>query len=365
MPVQENGMNVIRKTHRGTFALFVAVLVIFASNTNPAHAADVDASDACDIDPAMNQFTPGTFQKLDDKSRPQGWDDLSAFDNGKAQILRDTRNAVRFSNANENDSITISGHIAIQPQWKWLTVHARVRGRDLQPGPSDAADVGVRFTVQGGDGKDTRVVAIARPRMTGGYRDWTIVTKQFQLHPGDTTLIITAGLMDYIGSVDVEDILVVPSDPATQPDPKQIAQLQDAIQDNDVQKVKQLIAGDHRLLEARNGNNDGGTPLIITAWTNRPDVTKLLLDLGADKEAMDRNWGSAALGWAGFWGRPKVAKLLLDAGAKVNGPDGPGPTPLESARFALSKRKSGDATDAERNEVIELLESHGGTMQRK
>lgn len=42
----------------------------------------------------------------------------------------------------------------------------------------------------------------------------------------------------------------------------------------------------------------GGTPLHKAAWRGRPDLVRLLLDLGAPLEVKDCAYGSTPLGWA-------------------------------------------------------------------
>lgn len=54
----------------------------------------------------------------------------------------------------------------------------------------------------------------------------------------------------------------------------------------------------------------------------RPDAPKVaakLIELGADIEAKDSNWGNTPLRWCCWWGVPEVAKVLVEAGAATDG----------------------------------------------
>jgi ankyrin repeat protein len=79
------------------------------------------------------------------------------------------------------------------------------------------------------------------------------------------------------------------------------------------------------------------------------DVRKarLLLDHGADINAVDEEYRSTPLGYAARWGRSEMVTLLLERGADVNKAGAPWATPLAWAR------KKGHA------EIIEILKRHG------
>lgn len=74
----------------------------------------------------------------------------------------------------------------------------------------------------------------------------------------------------------------------------------------------------------------GATPLSLAALNNRVEICKLLLDAGADIEAVDRNEEARKpLHSAAYYGgRGDACKLLIDAGADVNAREGNGWTPL-------------------------------------
>ena len=313
-------------------------------------------------DPTRNVFAGGTFAKLDSYDKPLGWTDIAAFDTGDATIKKGGGNTVLLDGPGPDDSVRIAAMLPIEPEWKWLTVAARVRGFDLRPGPGGKTSV--KYTLLDADSKPIRVTAEFEPH-TEGYTDWQKPTRSFQVDGEARSLLIEIAIDHSAGRFEVDDVMVVPTDPELELDCEKVDAFQAAIQANDAAKVRELVATDKRFLEARDLDFDGGTPLCMTAWVNKPEMTKLLLELGANINGTDRNWKAPAIGWASFWGRPGVAKVLLDAGADPNSANGSGATALESAEFGLTKRKSGDATDDERREVIKLLKDAGGTTKRQ
>lgn len=73
--------------------------------------------------------------------------------------------------------------------------------------------------------------------------------------------------------------------------------------------------------------NGGLTPLLFAAREGEIESARLLLDIGADIDAIAAD-GKNALGLAIYNGHYDVASLLVDRGADVNHPDAEGFTPL-------------------------------------
>src|SRR5690242_5601993 len=74
----------------------------------------------------------------------------------------------------------------------------------------------------------------------------------------------------------------------------------------------------------------GFTPLHSAAWSGRTDVAKVLIAHGANVNAGDEN-GETPLVWASGAGHTNTIILLLDSGADVNARDKFGNCPLSSA----------------------------------
>eukprot|EP01105_Mastigella_eilhardi_P004874 TRINITY_DN1659_c0_g2_i2.p1 TRINITY_DN1659_c0_g2~~TRINITY_DN1659_c0_g2_i2.p1 ORF type:complete len:551 (+),score=76.77 TRINITY_DN1659_c0_g2_i2:41-1654(+) len=82
------------------------------------------------------------------------------------------------------------------------------------------------------------------------------------------------------------------------------------------QLIRRVVAASPPLLNAR--NSTGGTPLYVSCrQTTRSDIPKLMLTLGADCNIGDCN-GYTPLHCASFQGNCEVAGMLIDAGADPN-----------------------------------------------
>jgi ankyrin repeat protein len=92
-------------------------------------------------------------------------------------------------------------------------------------------------------------------------------------------------------------------------DPEEMLQ---AAQRGDVAKVRQLLASDTTLANAKGAHNK--TPLHWAAEKNYPELAELLVTAGADINA-EVSWGMTPLQWAANMGSREVAEILLTRGA--------------------------------------------------
>lgn len=105
--------------------------------------------------------------------------------------------------------------------------------------------------------------------------------------------------------------------------------------------VKILI--DHGAdLEAVSNNAIANTPISAAAWGNHLNIVEYLLERGAKVDAQNA-WGSTALRRAIDAERLPLAELLLKHGADPNIPDNTGITPTQAAM------------NAKNEQVVELL----------
>ena len=124
------------------------------------------------------------------------------------------------------------------------------------------------------------------------------------------------------------------------------AELRLAVHAGDVEAIQRLLQNDPALATARLGSRDSGTttPLhLVTDWPgyfpNGPQIARLLIDAGADPNALTTSRGAEASGpgdetalhYAASSDDADVAEALIDGGADIEVPDGSIGTPLDNA----------------------------------
>ena len=92
-------------------------------------------------------------------------------------------------------------------------------------------------------------------------------------------------------------------------------------------EVATLLA---KKVENINVNSDAGTALMAAVFKNDIEITKILLDLGADANIPDTN-GTTALHYATRFTNKEIIKLLVAYGADMNFKDSKGYSALDYA----------------------------------
>ena len=118
----------------------------------------------------------------------------------------------------------------------------------------------------------------------------------------------------------------------------------------------------------------GGTPLLWAAVTGKAEAIELLIQRGANVNAVDRD-GGTALHAAAFLGHEKAVETLLQNGAKVNAANSRGETPLDGAvvdegttRFIASLLQlelNEEGLGRRKTAITEVLRQRGATAGRK
>src|ERR1700752_2746641 len=105
----------------------------------------------------------------------------------------------------------------------------------------------------------------------------------------------------------------------------------------DAATVKTLLSSDPSRIDAR--DSDGSTPLHCATWKGHQAVVAVLLDAGADVNAVNQNehWGTTPLHAAAHANQAAIARLLLDRGANTKAKDMEGRTPLFHTTFHKAK----------------------------
>ena len=94
-----------------------------------------------------------------------------------------------------------------------------------------------------------------------------------------------------------------------------MATIHQLIQQGNIEAVKEIIASQP---EAIHSKDEKGFPaLVFAVYFNQPEITKLLIEKGADLEARDV-LGNTALMGAAFKGNKAMVEILIASGADVN-----------------------------------------------
>ena len=94
-----------------------------------------------------------------------------------------------------------------------------------------------------------------------------------------------------------------------------VTDLKEAIDKDDLIKVKIILKADKALLEQK--IDEYFTPLNYAAVNSKTKIAKFLIDFGADLNAKDKE-GSSPLQNSAAKGNFKISKHLIDKGAEVN-----------------------------------------------
>jgi len=260
-------------------------------------------------DPAHNLFPAGMIMDLDPQRRPRGWDDLAALA-GHGYVGDEW---LHLTNDDPAKSVEVHARIPLHHEYTQLAVMTRLWGERKEVGPADDSHYGVSFTFLDKDNRSTGVGALFEPHPVGNYTYFRVRTTTLAVPEDAATLLITVGLSHVAGLVEAGKIVVTPIDSSKEADPEKVVVLQRAIKSNNAATVEAMITADRRLLEARGLEYNAGTPLLVAESTNRPEIIKLLLQLGADTGARDRDAPTRETRTAADWACTRGHAACLEA----------------------------------------------------
>jgi ankyrin repeat protein len=110
-----------------------------------------------------------------------------------------------------------------------------------------------------------------------------------------------------------------------------------AAKSGDASAVKSLLLTDPSLVDAR--DTDGSTPLHCATWKGHQNVVAVLIEAGANVNAVNQNehWGTTPLHAAAHANQVAIARMLLDHGANTKAKDMEGRTPMFHTTFHKAK----------------------------
>ena len=133
----------------------------------------------------------------------------------------------------------------------------------------------------------------------------------------------------------------------------------------DLQEVRRLVSLG---ADVNFTNRYGVSALMVACLWDRQDIVRLLLEEGADTDAVEYAAGSDALLYACLSGNPCIVRLVLDAGATVDTRNRFGRTPLmvaatvgdvEAVRLLMDRGADLNAVDNSGSNALQIAMDQG------
>ncbi|MDF3057293.1 MAG: hypothetical protein K0R17_1508 [Rariglobus sp.] len=294
-------------------------------------------------DPAQNKLLQGNFVKTGGKL--EGW-------TGSLDSVSPEKGMIRLKAAEQETAIETS--LPCDPAWEWLTVMAKTRpaGESLFV---DGQHASISFTPVDASGKSTAPATVLLEKRNEGYANWANWIRTIRVPAGTQAVNVRVALAPGKGGLDCQEIGIVPSREEDELDHRLVDRFFEALKASDEKTVLTLLKQEPKLVGAR-GFTDNGTPLILCAWNELPDMARILIDHGADLEAVDYGaWRSTALMWCGWWGSARTADVLIKAGANAKARSINGVTPLSSAKSGKKNNRFSKASPDAFDQTIALM----------
>ena len=138
-----------------------------------------------------------------------------------------------------------------------------------------------------------------------------------------------------------------------------------ALQERNLSEVWNLISDQPSLVQVEAGSL---SPLHLAAQTGEVALARVLLDYGADLEAVHAHTWSTPLKYAVFFGKTDMVEFLVQRGANLENRGGGSATPLELAHKAPSeqfRRMGTTGSDRDYAVIARFLQEQAATGQAK
>jgi hypothetical protein len=157
---------------------------------------------------ALDALVNGSIEEHDIDDGLAGWFIHDRF-KPQAQILTESGNRfLRLTNSDPAKTVFADQRIRIDPTWKALNVSARMRATNFRSGKKPAEDARVAFAFR--DDKDVRVGSWPAVPSVKTDSPWVERTVTVDVPEGAKTMYIQLAIFNATGTVDFDDVKVVP-----------------------------------------------------------------------------------------------------------------------------------------------------------
>ena len=174
----------------------------------PRNAAPTPAAPALAGEATADALVNGSIEELDVDDGLAGWYIHDRF-KPHAQLLTESGNRfLRLTNADPAKTVFADQRIRIDPTWKALNVSARMRATNFKAGKTPSQDARVAFAFR--DDKDVRIGNWPPVPSVKTDSPWVERTVTVDVPPGAKTMYIQLAIFNATGTVDFDDVKVVP-----------------------------------------------------------------------------------------------------------------------------------------------------------
>jgi len=155
-----------------------------------------------------NAIANGTIEPAADGTGVSGWFLHDRFKKQVQFLTEDGNRFVRLTNDDPARTVFLDQRIPVDPSWKAVTVSARMRASNFKSGANSAQDGRVAFAFR--DASDKRVGNWPPVPCVKSDSGWTERVVTADVPQGASSIYIQLAIFNAVGSVDFDDIKVIP-----------------------------------------------------------------------------------------------------------------------------------------------------------